>query len=364
MPKPQSFKPFFSRSRRNPGAPPGIEHFENVRKKPELNELAITCIDFSATETSERVLNDIDELPKHERPKWSTTRWIDVQGVHPYALRVLGETYGLHPLAIEDAMNTPQRPKLDDYDDYLFVVMRMLRFIEGKLINEQVSIFFFGDTLITVQETKGDVWDMVRQRIRKPTSRFRQYGTPYLMYALLDAIVDHIFPLLDHYIDRANKLEDRVLQDPSPAVQNEVHRLKRELSNLRQSIWPIRDVVLAIQKDECEFVPDSVETYLKDVYDHAAQANEMIEICRESANALQELLIAAASNRMNEVMKALTIMASLFLPLTFLAGVYGMNFDRIPELSWPWAYPAFWGVSILVVIGLLYYFHRRGWIGK
>ena len=363
MPLPHFAKPFFS-SRRNPGAPPGIEHLDNIHEKPSLDALSITCIDFCANEFAETKVADIDALTALERPAWVTTRWIDIKGLHPYAMRRLEERFGIHPLAAEDALNAPQRPKVDDYDNFLFVVMRMLRLVDGHLFNEQVSFFFFEDTLITVQEAKGDVWDTVRARLKKPTSRFRQYGTPYLLYALLDAIVDHIFPLLDSFIERSNRLEERVLHNPSPAIQPEVHRLKRELSSLRQSVWPIRDVISALLRDECEFLPESVETYLRDVYDHAAQANEMIEMTREAANGLQDLLIAAASNRMNEVMKALTILSSLFLPLTFLAGVYGMNFEVFPELSWKFSYPVFWGVSISLFVGLLVYFWRRGWIGK
>ena len=365
MPKPLFSKPLSNQSaRRAPGSPPGIEHLEDTHRKPASDHLAISCIDFSATDFAETSLRDIDELVALPRPAWSTTRWIDVKGLHPYALKKLEETFNIHPLAIEDSLNLQQRPKVEDYDNFLFIVMRMLRLAGDQLVNEQVSFFFFENTLITVQASPGDVWDTVRQRMRKPTSRFRHYGTPYLLYALLDAIVDHLFPLLDRYILRLNEIEERVLQDPSPSIQPEVHALKRELAGLRQAIWPMRDIVSAILKDECEFLPESVETYLRDVYDHAIQATETIEMYREAANNLQELLIVAASNRMNEVMKALTIMASLFMPLTFLAGVYGMNFKTFPELEWPYAYPAFWGISILVFVGLLYYFRRRGWIGK
>src|SRR5690606_1413587 len=180
---------------------------------------------------------------------------------------------------------------------------------------------FFKDTLITVQEETGDVWDGVRARIQKPQSRFRQYGCPYLLYALIDALVDHVFPLLDSFFERLDALEETILENPSPRLHARVHAIKRELTHLRQAIWPTREVVSTLRHDEIQALPPEVETFLRDVYDHATRANETVELYRETAHGLQDLLIAAASNRMNEVMKALTIMASLFLPLTFLAGV-------------------------------------------
>lgn len=352
------------RRKRLPGSPPGIEHLANANEPPTPGSLVISTIDFAQDRHERRTFETIEALEADERPAWATARWIDIQGLHPYVLRRLQHRFGIHPLAAEDALNFPQRPKVEDYGDSLYVVMKMLRLEDHKLHTEQISFFYFKDMLITLQQEKGDVWDSVRQRIEKPSSRFRQFGSPYLLYALLDAIVDHLFPLLDVYFERLNELEDEIYSGGGSELQNRVHSLKRELSVLRQAVWPIRDLIASLRKDEYDLIPESVETYLRDVYDHSLQVNETVEMYREAAHELQNLLMAAVSNRSNEVMKALTIMASLFLPLTFFAGVYGMNFAYFPELQWRYAYPTFWGVSLVLVAALVYYFKKKRWIGK
>jgi len=351
-------------AQRELGAPPGIEHLKSASEPPKTGEVLIKTIDLSDTERVENQFESIDDLIATQRPDWSTTRWIDIQGIHPYVLKQLQENFGIHPLAAEDTLHVPQRPKVEEYEDSLFVILKMLRFEGQKLINEQISFFFFKDTIITVQETEGDVWEKVRQRTRKTASRFREYGTPYLFYALIDAIIDHIFPFLDLYFESIDKLEEEILSNPTPAAQARIHAIKRELVYLRQAIWPMQNVISALAKDEFEQLPAEVESYFRDVHDHAVQANEALEMYRETANGLQDLYMAASSNKLNEVMKALTIMASLFLPLTFIAGVYGMNFEIIPELKWKYSYAIFWFVCFSSFIGLLWYFKRKGWIGK
>lgn len=353
-----------SAAKRAPGSAPGIERMADSSKKPAPGTIPMKCIDFSATDYQELDCSDIEKLIAAPRLPGDSCRWIDIQGIDPYVIARLQESYGIHTLAAEDALHPRQRPKVEDYGDALYVVLRMLRLCGEDVIDEQISFFFFKDTLITVQETPGDVWNAVRARIPKPRSRFRQYGVPYLLYALIDALVDHVFPLLDSYFERLDALEESILENPSPKLHARVHGLKRELTNLRQSIWPTREVVATLQHDEIQALPVEVETFLRDVYDHATRANETVELYRETAHGLQDLLMAAASNRMNEVMKALTIMASLFLPLTFFAGVYGMNFDRMPELHWRYGYASFWAVSAATFFGLLFYFVRKGWIGK
>lgn len=349
---------------REPAAPPGIEHLEQANEPPEPNLVRISTIDFCESRHLEQSYESIDELISSQKPDWSTTRWVDIQGVHPYVLKQLQENFGIHPLAAEDALHVPQRPKVEEYDNSIFVILKMLRFEGRKLINEQVSFFYFEDTIITIQETHGDVWERVRQRTQKNVSRFRQYGTPYLFYALIDAIIDHIFPFLDLYFDSIDTLEQEILENPTPGAQSRIHAIKRELAYLRQAIWPMQKVISTLAKDEFEKLPPEVENYFRDVYDHATQATEAIDMYRDTANGLQDLYMAASSNKMNEVMKALTIMASLFLPLTFLAGVYGMNFEYIPELGWKHSYLVFWAVCIASLGGLLWYFKRKGWIGK
>ncbi len=346
------------------GSPPGIEHLKSANEPPGKGEVLITTIDLSEAHREENHFDAVEELIDADRPDWSTARWIDIQGIHPYVLKQLQEHYGIHPLAAEDTLHVPQRPKVEEYDDSLFVILKMLRFESQKLINEQISFFYFKDTVITVQEAKGDVWEKVRQRTKKNVSRFREYGAPYLLYALIDALIDHIFPFLDLYFESIDNLEEEILSDTSPQVQARIHAIKRELVYLRQAVWPMQNVIAALAKDEYDLLPPEVENYFRDVHDHASQAADALEMYRETANGLQDLYMAASSNRMNEVMKALTIMASLFLPLTFVAGVYGMNFEVIPELKWKYSYAVFWLVCFASLGGLLWYFNRKGWIGK
>lgn len=361
----QFLNTLFRRSKPPPGSPPGLEYLADTSVQPMDDAVSLQRICFSQDHFEQQSFADIESLLEAPVPEWATSQWIDVQGLHPYVLKRLQDAFDLHTLAAEDALNVPQRSKVEDYDSSLFIVLKMLRMNSSRaLLAEQVSFFFLGTTLITVQEMEGDVWDSVRKRIEKPTSRFRKYGTPYLVYALIDAIVDHIFPLLETYFERIQKLEEEILSDSARGAQLQVHNLKRELAFLRQSVWPIRDVISDLVRDESELFSVEVETYLRDVYDHLLQVIEVIEAYRETANNLQDLLIAASGNRMNEVMKALTIMASLFLPITFFAGVYGMNFEHIPELGWPYAYPTFWTICIATTLCLLYYFRRKGWIGK
>lgn len=349
---------------RTPGAPPGIDHLDSINTPPPSDTVAISALYLSSGRRESVRFQNIDELLETPAPQWSTTQWIDIQGIHPYVLSRLQSQYEMHPLAVEDALHVPQRPKVDDYEHCLFIILKMLRANDEHLLNEHVSFFFLGETLITIQEVKGDVWDSVRNRTRKKLSRVRKYGTPYLLYMLIDAIVDHIFPLLDMYYDSIDKLEEEILEEPKPDAQHRIHAIKRELAYLRQALWPMRDVVSALARDEFDLLPDEVETYFRDVHDHINQASEAIESYRETAIGLQDLLIGASSKRMNEAMKGLTIMASLFMPITFLAGVYGMNMRVIPELEWAYAYPTFWIVCILSTGTLLYYFNRKGWIGK
>ena len=275
----------------------------------------------------------------------------------------LRQAYGFHTLAAEDVLRTSQRPKLETFDNHLFVVVRMLTLKEGVLRQEQVSIFLFKDTLITFQEAKGDVWDPIRQRLQKKGSRLRSMGSAYLLYTLLDAVVDHTFPLLESYGDLLEEMEVAVIDDPKPDIQRQIHRIKRELVVLRRVLWPLREVVNELHRDETERIPKEVKTFMRDVYDHAVQVMEIIETYREQAGGLNDLYMSAVSNRMNEIMKVLTIMASFFIPITFVAGVYGMNFEHIPELAWKYGYPTFWIVCLSVISGLLIFFRRKGWLG-
>jgi magnesium transporter len=275
----------------------------------------------------------------------------------------LREHFHLHTLAAEDVLRVPQRPKLEEYEDHLFIVLRMLMAGDAQLRQEKVSIFFFGNLIITFQEVEGDVWDPIRKRIEKGGSRLRNQDGSYLLYCLLDAVVDHCFPILEQYGDLLERLEDEVVESATPEFQRRLHRVKRELAVLRRVIWPMREVVNTLQREECEYVAEFSKAYMRDVYDHTIQVMDVVETYREMVGGLNDLYMSVVSNRMNEIMKVLTIMASFFIPITFVAGVYGMNFEHIPELSWKYSYLVFWGVCVSMVLGLLYFFYRRGWIG-
>lgn len=348
---------------RQPGASPGIERAPEVDQAPAPGTIAIRCIDYGVERVESRTVEDLDGFLAAERPAWCAVRWINVDGLHANIINRFREKYGFHTLAAEDALHVPQRAKQEPYDGHLFIVLHMLTLREGMLADEQVSIMFFENTVLTFQERSGDVWDPVRQRIEQEGSRLRKGKTGYLVYALLDAIVDNFFPILEHYGDVLEAIEERIADNATPAELQQLYGTKRELVLLRRVMWPTRQMLDELHRSEFVACDKQARTYMRDVYDHAIQVIDMIETYREMAGGLTDLYMSSISNRMNEIMKVLTIMASLFIPVTFLAGIYGMNFEYIPELGFKWSYPLFWGVCLSILVGLLIFFRRKGWIG-
>lgn len=346
-----------------PGQSPGIENMAGVDEAPAPNTVTVQWCDYSEDKI-EWHEGEMDAFCAAKRPTWAVRRWVNVTGLHPYSVNKLRQKYRFHTLAAEDVMRTSQRPKVELFDHYLFSVVRMMRMEQDQLLQEQVSIFLFEKTIITFQERPGDVWGPIRDRLNRGGARLRTYDVSYLFYALLDAVVDHFFPILESYGQRLEELEEEVLDDPGPKVQQEIHGTKRELSILRRVMWPLREVANEVHRSENKLVSAEVRTYLRDVYDSALQIIEIVEMHREQAGSLNDLYMSAVGNRMNEIMKVLTIMASFFIPITFVAGVYGMNFEHIPELGWHFSYYVFWGVCISIVTCLGIYFWRRGWIGR
>lgn len=355
--------------KKKPGAAAGIELSELPVPPGAAGAAEITCIDYSPDSHDVQQVTDLTAFISRHRPEWSAVRWIDVDGLGDLGvIRALAEKYHLHPLAIEDVLHIPQRPKVQSYDesgDYqarLCVILRMMELREGQLLTEQVSIFVGHRTVLTFQETPGDIWDPIRQRLRLPGSRLRATDASFLAYSLIDAIVDQAFPILEHFGDRLELLEDAILQRPTPTTIQEIHRLKRELLILRRAMWPTREVVQKLQREPHECFSEVTRTYIRDVYDHAVQAIDIVETYREVATGLTETYMTSMSNRMNEIMKVLTIMGTIFIPLTFLAGVYGMNFEHLPEFKWRWGYPAFWGICLVTAGSMLIWFRRKGWL--
>ena len=304
------------------------------------------------------------------RPAWATVRWIDVGGLSDLGVvEALARKYHLHPLAVEDVLHVPQRPKCEAYPAQgefqarLFVVARVLGLADGCLREEQVSVFVGHNTVLTFRErADDDLWAPVRHRLAVAGSRMREHDASYLVYSLLDSIVDRWFPLLEELGDRLEQLEDEVLESPSREAIAKVHALRRELLVLRRAAWPMREVIAALQREPHECLSETTRTYLRDVHDHIVQVIEMIEAYREVVASVQETFMTATSNRMNEVMKVLTVVGTIFIPITFLAGVYGMNFRHMPELEAWWSYPVFWVLCAGLSGGMLLWMRKRGWI--
>ncbi len=345
------------------GGPPGIETAEEVATPPEEGRVRIRCLDYGPERVAEREVEDLGAFLTEPRPEWAAVRWVNMDGLHPFVINSLREAYPFHTLAAEDVLHVPQRSKLEAYDDHLFVVAHMMSTGDGTLTDEQVSLVHRPDVLLTFQERPGDVWDPVRARIQKDSSRLRRSGSDYLLYALLDALVDNIFPILEAYGDRLEAIENRIVENATPRELQQLYAAKRELVSLRRVLWPLRQVADDAQRAEYGGFQEETAPFFRDVYDHTLQVLDIVETYREMASGLTDLYMSSISNKMNEVMKVLTIMASLFIPVTFVAGVYGMNFQFIPELSFRYSYPLFWGVCISITVGLLIYFRRRGWIG-
>ena len=312
---------------------------------PSAAPAAVTCIDYGPARVQSQDVSDVDAFIAGHRPEWAAVRWINVDGLTDmHVIRAFAEKYRLHPLAIEDVLHVTHRPKMEPYhegDGYqarLFIIVRMLELQAGRLKSEQISIFLGHRTVLTFQESPGDVWDVIRQRIQAPGSRLRTNDAGFLVYSLIDAIVDHCFPLLEHYGDRLEEVEALVLQQASRSAIQEIHDLKRELLLFRRAMWPMREVISTLQREPHDCLSDSTRTYLRDVYDHAVQIIDIIETYREIAIGLTETYMTVMSTRLNEVMKVLTIVGTIFIPLTFIAGVYGMNFHYFPEIDWRWGY--------------------------
>ncbi|WP_392384716.1 magnesium/cobalt transporter CorA [Marinomonas primoryensis] len=359
-------------NRVTPGELPGIEHLLDVSVPPESGRVSISYIDYSATKLEMGEVTDLDKFLAKPLPDWITTRWINVSHPHPYVINQFRHHFAFHTLTAEDVMHIPQRPRVEFFDDHVFVVLRMLQLVEcapdntsagGVLDAEQVSLLLYDRVLITFQEKPGDVWKPIRERLQKDNVRISKSGTGYLLYALLDAMVDHCFPVLEQYGDLLEELELITLEKPTPEILHRIHAVKRELSLLRRIVWPMREVVDQLYREEDGRMGEVTKPYLRDVYEHTIQVVEIIESYREMVSGLTDLYMSAVSNRMNEIMKVLTIMSSVFIPLTFVAGVYGMNFAYMPELTQRWAYPAIWGVFILLTVGMIFFFKRRGWLG-
>ena len=351
---------FIKRPPKKPGTAPGtlVPSLERPAEAPRIR-----WIGYDAEQLQEREIRHIEEiLPLRESPAVS---WINVDGLHDVALlETIGRHFHIHPLTLEDIANSGHRPKAEEFDAYLFLVIKMLYYDEDRhhIESEQVSLVLGPDFLVSLQERSGDVFDPVRERLQKSKGRIRRSGCDYLAYALVDAVVDHYFVILEILGDKIELLEDALLQGPQPEILQQIYQLKRELIFFRKQVWPIREMVNSLVKEDSAFIGDAVDIFFNDVYDHSIQIIDTIESYRDVLTGLLDVYLSTVSNRMNEVMKVLTIIATIFIPLSFIAGVYGMNFEYMPELQYRWAYPALWGVIVAVFVGMIAWFRHRGWL--
>ncbi|MEZ4607734.1 MAG: magnesium/cobalt transporter CorA [Deinococcales bacterium] len=288
--------------------------------------------------------------------------WLNVNGVHDTGLlEKLGDYFGLHLLTLEDIANINQRPKVEFYDEYVFFCLRMLSVSpEGELENEQLSLILFKDMVLSCQENQGDVFDPVRDRLRKQ-GRVRRFGSDYLAYSLLDMVVDNYFKVLEHYSDSIDTLEDGILLEPTPQTPEHINALKRDLYTIRKALWPLRDFLANLEREESPLLSDHVLTFMRDVQDHCMQALDAVETLREVLASMHDLYLSKLSFKMNEIMKVLTIISTIFIPLSFVAGIYGMNFDHMPELHWRYGYGLFWLLIVILISSMFIYFWRKRW---
>jgi magnesium transporter len=343
-------------ARVHPGTPPGTLVPEGSTRPARISVLTWT----RTGATFEEVPN-VDAAVAKITP--GSVTWINVDGLGDVgALTKLGERFGLHPLALEDVLNVPQRPKVERYDKHMFVVMRTMRLADGSIHEEQVSLFFGPDWLITVQErSDGDCFGSVRDAIRAGRGKVREAGADYVAYLLLDAVVDAYFPVIEHFGERMQALETAAIEDPSEDVLVSMQRMRHELLALRRAVWPMREEIGILLREESALVSAETRVFLRDVYDHAVQALEIVESLRETAVSVMEVYLSVQNQRLNEIMKVLTVIATIFIPLTFIASIYGMNFKHMPELEWRYGYPYALGVMAVTAGVMLRYFRRKGW---
>ncbi|TYP95550.1 magnesium transporter [Fodinibius salinus] len=352
-----------SRKQKDAGAAPGtIEHIG----ERHLDEVQIIVRDYDENQLNVESVPDIHNVQPFLEAASNT--WIQVSGLHDTdKLTSIWEFFDLHPLIREDIVNTAQRPKVEFYDNCVFFVMRMLNYSDQELTAEQISIVLGNDFVLCFQETGEDYFNPIVKRLSTKDARIRKQGTDYLTYALIDTVVDYYFNIINHLADEIEQVEDELLEESDTEQLNQIHKLRREIIFFRKSIWPLRDAVNATIRDETTFIEDNTKIYLRDVYDHMIQLIDNIEHYRDMMLGMHDMYMSQVSNRMNEVMKVLTIIATIFIPLTFIAGIYGMNFNpenspyNMPELSWYWGYPASLGFMTIIALIMIYYFKRKGW---
>jgi len=351
---------FLRKAHDQAGLPPGT--LVHIGEK-KVEEVRITVIDFDEGHFHERVADSVDEcFPYKDKP---TTTWINVDGVHDVGIvEKLGACYGIHPIVLEDVVNTIQRPKMLDFGSYIFISLKMLYF-EGNEEHakvEQVSLIFGSNFVISFQEDVGDVFDPIRELIRKGTGRVRRGGADYLAYSLIDSVVDGYFIVFEKLGERIETMQERLIADPTSENLQIIYRFKAEMIELRKAVWPLRDVLASLERLDSSLIRTETLIFLRNVYSHTIEIIETIESFRDLIAGMIDIYLSSISMKLNEVMKVLTIIATIFIPLTFIVGIYGMNFKHMPELGWRFGYPMVMIVVAAVAVTMLVYFRRKKWI--
>jgi len=329
----------------------------------KVEEVTISVIDYDASNCSEKQVQAVEDCFPYRDTR--TVTWINVNGLHDTELiSKIGSHFGLHPLVLEDIVHTGQRPKMEDFESYVFIVLKMLYYseLDREVKAEQVGLILIGNVVISFQEAAGDVFGPVRERIRKARGRIRKQGADYLLYALMDAVVDGYFVILEKIGEKIEVIEDVLMSDPPPEALHAIHALRGEAIFLRKSVWPLREVINDLESGDQALITEPVTIYFRDIYDHTIQVVETIETYRDLVSGMHDMYLSAISNKMNEIMKVLTIIATIFIPLTFIAGIYGMNFEHMPELHWRWSYPTLWAVLVTASAVMFVYFKNKKWL--
>ena len=342
----------------NIGAPPGTLFYNGEER---TDRIKITLIEYNDSEFFEQEFYDLSDCLSHVKP--NMVKWINVEGLHkPELVEAIGKIYNIHPLTMEDIVHVDQRPKFEDYEHYVVAIMKMISYTT-EVNSEQLAIILCENTVLSFQEPhSGDAFDIIRTRLRQAKGRVRKLGADYLAYALMDAVVDCYFTAIERIGDKIEEIEEEIISDSDKKSLLQLYHLKREMIYLRKQVWPMRDMINNMIRSETTLINPSSDIYLRDLSDHVTRIIDTVETYRDLLSGIMDIYLSTNANKMNEVMKVLTIMSSIFIPVTFIAGVYGMNFDNMPELKTQNGYFITWGVMLSVIIGLLIYFKRKKWM--
>jgi magnesium transporter len=351
----------FGRRGSKTGLAPGtlVHVGEKKAEKVEIRVLA-----YNSEKLIERKLETVEECLEFKGQS-DINLWINVDGLDRIdVIEKLGGYFDIHPLTLEDVLNTGQRPKTEDYDSYIYSVLKMMLLDTEReeIIIDQVSIIIGPNYILSFQERQGDVFDPVRERFENSASRLRKSGVDYLAYSLIDAVIDNYFLILEHFGDEIEYLEEGLVIQPGPEALRSIQKYKRDMILLRKSVWPLRELINGLQRVESDLIKETTRIYLRDIYDHTIQVIDSVEDLRDILSSMVDVYLSSVSYRMNDVMKVLTVIATIFIPLTFIAGVYGMNFDYMPELKWRWGYPMIMFVMTFLGVGMFAYFKKRKWV--